>query len=137
MTRPELIKQLEGHLEDAMIDAFEYSIKDAIEFEEDIQVSDYLLEFVDAVNENMWATLDNMCTYTSKCIEYVEIIGAYDVFDVSEVSGERFENWQQVAFENMNWLYREVVCEHIYDECEEWLKERIQKEQSDLLYDSL
>ena len=128
MTLNELKEELTKDLENAMIDAFEYSLKDEIEFDEDVEIKNHLFDFVDAVNENMWATLDNMCTYTNRCIEYVKIIGAYDVFDVSEISGERFENWHQVAFENLNWLYREVICEHIYDDCEAWLENRIKQE---------
>ena len=47
--------------------------------------------------------------YTHKAKEISKTINLYDAFDTSDITGERFADWSQVAFENLYALiYNEI-----------------------------
>ena len=52
------------------------------------------------VNDQIWETIDSSedVIYTYQAQKVSEEIGIYGAFDVWELTGERFENWNQVAF---------------------------------------
>ena len=66
---------------------------------------------LEVVDEEIYQTIYSMqeVIYTYKAKEISEIIGLYDAFDESDFSGERFENWSQVAFAN---IYQ-LICDEM------------------------
>ena len=70
--------------------------------------TDSILEVVD---EEIYQTIYSMqeVIYTYKAKEISDIIGIYDAFDESDFSGERFEDWSQVAFAN---IYQ-LICDEL------------------------
>ena len=47
--------------------------------------------------------------YTHKAKEISKTINLYDAFDKSDITGERFADWSQVAFENLySLIYNEI-----------------------------
>ena len=68
--------------------------------------SDFTKNFEDvseSVNNEIFQMIDNSeyVIYTNKAKEISKTIDLYDAFDTSDISGERFEDWSQVAFENL------------------------------------
>ena len=97
-TQTEIIETLESSIIEI--------VKESIE---NVTMSDYGTvwetpeEIEETVNDLIFQMIDGMqeVIYTYKAKEISEIIGIYDAFDTSDMTGERFENWSQVAFENI------------------------------------
>ena len=86
-----------------MIETLENNIIEMVRYEINQNNLDTVEDIEDAVNDEIFQMIDGMqeVIYTYKAKEISEIIGLYDAFDTSENTGERFENWSQVAFENI------------------------------------
>tara|TARA_R110002073_G_scaffold291826_1_gene457003 strand:+ start:256 stop:591 length:336 start_codon:yes stop_codon:yes gene_type:complete len=96
-TKNELIEQMSEQITDI--------IKEASEYTNDIN------EVQDTVNDEIFNMINHseFVIYTNKAKEISKTINLYDVFDTSDISGERFDNWSQVAFENLYALiYNEI-----------------------------
>ena len=84
------------------------------------QIKDLILENeikdVDTLNDLIWEMIDGdeNVIYTYKAKQISETIGQYDAFDTSYITGERFDNWSQLAFENIyHLIYNEIDTEYI------------------------
>ncbi len=84
------------------------------------QIKDLILDneikHIEQLNELIFEMVDNdeNVIYTHKAKQISETIGRYDAFDTSEETGERFDNWSQVAFENIYYLiYEEIDLESL------------------------
>jgi len=88
-TQNELIEQMSEQITDI--------IKEASEFTTDFD------EVEETTNERIWEMIDNsqFIIYTHQAKEISKTINLYDAFDTSDITGERFDNWSQVAFENL------------------------------------
>ena len=96
-TKNELIDQMSEQITDI--------IKEASEFTKDFD------EVEETVNERIWEMIDGsqFVIYTHQAKEISKTINLYDAFDTSDITGERFDNWSQVAFENLYALiYNEI-----------------------------
>jgi len=96
-TKSELIEQMSEQITDI--------IKEASEFTNDIN------EVQDTTNELIWDMINNsqFVIYTHKAKEISKTINLYDAFDTSDITGERFADWSQVAFENLYaFIYNEI-----------------------------
>ncbi len=86
------------------------------------QIKDLILENeikdIDKLNDLIYEmiNMDENVIYTYKAKEISELIGGYDAFDTSDITGERFENWHQVAFENIyHLIYNDIDIESLLD----------------------
>ena len=107
-TRTELIDNYKNLIKDMMSERMRFNedLKDKEYFEEIIQ--DDIFEMIDSLQEVIY-------TYEAK--EVSKIIRYYDAFDTSDMTGERFDNWSQVAFENIYQLiYENINIEELYNE---------------------
>ena len=96
-TKNELIEQMSEQITDI--------INEASEFTNDFD------EVEETVNELMHQMIDNsqFVIYTHKAKEISRTINLYDAFDTSDITGERFSDWSQVAFENLySLIYNEI-----------------------------
>ena len=96
-TKNELIEQMSEQITDI--------INEASEFTNDIN------EVQDTTNEMIWDMINDsqFVIYTHKAKEISKTINLYDAFDVSDITGERFSDWSQVAFENLySFIYNEI-----------------------------
>ena len=69
-------------------------------------------DFRQHLDDLIWQTIDGCqdVIYTYKAEQISQIIGTYSAFDTWDtVTGEKFENWSQVAFAN---IY-DLIQEHI------------------------
>jgi hypothetical protein len=88
------------------------------EYSEQIKelILDNEINDIDTLNDLIFQMIDSdeNVIYTHKAKQISEIIGQYDAFDTSDISGERFENWSQVAFENIyHLIYNEIDLESL------------------------
>tara|TARA_B100000767_G_scaffold247871_1_gene248357 strand:+ start:613 stop:966 length:354 start_codon:yes stop_codon:yes gene_type:complete len=75
-------------------------------------------ELKELLDERIFELLNNCqdVIYTNNAKEISKIIGTYDAFDTSDISGERFEDWSQVAFENLyDLIHGQIELEQICD----------------------
>ncbi len=82
-------------------------------------ILDNEIKDVDTLNDLIWEMIDSdeNVVYTYKAKEISETIGQYDAFDRSEITGERFENWSQLAFENIyHLIYENIDIESLLSE---------------------
>ena len=96
-TKNELIQQMSEQITDI--------INEASEFTNDFD------DVQETVNDRIWEMIDGSeyVIYTHKAKEISKAINLYDAFDTSDITGERFANWSQVAFENLYALiYNEI-----------------------------
>ena len=96
-TKNELIEQMSEQITDI--------INEASEFTNDIN------EVQDTTNDRIWEMINDsqFVIYTHKAKEISKTINLYDAFDISDITGERFADWPQVAFENLYALiYNEI-----------------------------
>ena len=84
------------------------------------QIKDLILENeindIDTLNDLIWEMIDGdeNVIITHKAKQISVFIGRYDAFDTSDISGERFENWSHVAFENIyHLIYNEIDIESL------------------------
>ena len=79
------------------------------------QIKDLILDNeikdIDTLNDQILQMIDGdeNVIYTYKAKEISEYIGQYDAFYTSDITGERFDNWSQVAFENIYYLIYENI----------------------------
>jgi len=68
-------------------------------------------EFKELLDQQIWETIDGCedVIYTYQAKEISKIIGKYDAFDEWLLTGERFDNWSQVAFANIYDLISEEI----------------------------
>ena len=79
-------------------------------------IADNEIEDIDTLNELIFEMIDNdeNVIYIHKAKLISDTIGKYDAFDTSDISGERFEYWSQVAFENIyHLIYNEIDIESL------------------------
>ena len=96
-TKNELIEQMSEQITDI--------INEASEFTNDIN------EVQDTTSDRIWEMINDseFIIYTHKSKEISYIINLYDAFDISDITGERFSDWSQVAFENLySFIYNEI-----------------------------
>ena len=88
-TKNELIEQMSEQITDI--------IKEASEFTNDFD------DVQETVNDEIFQMINDseFVIYTHKAKEISKTINLYDAFDTSDITGERFANWSQVAFENL------------------------------------
>ena len=96
-TKNELIEQMSEQITDIINEASEFT-NDFDEVEE--TVNDEIFQMI---NDSQFVI------YTHKAKEISKTINLYDAFDTSDITGERFSDWSQVAFENLYALiYNEI-----------------------------
>ena len=96
-TENELIEQMSEQITDI--------IKEASEFTKDFD------EVEETVNDEIFQMINDsqFVIYTHQAKEISKTINLYDAFDTSDMTGERFDNWSQVAFENLySLIYNEI-----------------------------
>ena len=88
-TKNELIEQMSEQITDI--------ISEASEFTNDFD------DVQETVNDEIFQMINDseFVIYTHKAKEISKTINLYDAFDTSDITGERFANWSQVAFENL------------------------------------
>ena len=96
-TKNELIEQMSEQITDIINEGSEFT-NDFDEVEE--TVNDEIFQMI---NDSQFVI------YTHKAKEISKTINLYDAFDTSDITGERFSDWSQVAFENLYALiYNEI-----------------------------
>ena len=96
-TKNELIEQMSEQITDI--------IKEASEFTKDFD------EVEETVNDEIFQMINDsqFVIYTHQAKEISKTINLYDAFDTSDITGERFADWSQVAFENLySLIYNEI-----------------------------
>ena len=94
-----------------IIEELESSIIEMIFYEINQNNLNSVKDIEDSLTDSIFEMIDSMqeVIYTYKAKEISKIIGLYDAFDTSDLTGERFDNWSQVAFENLySFIYNEV-----------------------------
>lgn len=66
-------------------------------------------EFLDLVNDRLHQDFDSAVIYTQTAKDIVQCIGLADIFETSEMSGERFESWEHCAYENLYLFVNENI----------------------------
>ena len=96
-TKNELIEQMSEQITDI--------IKEASEFTKDFD------EVEETVNDEIFQMINDsqFVIYTHQAKEISKTINLYDAFDTSYITGERFDNWSQVAFENIYALINDNI----------------------------
>ena len=86
-----------------IIETLENNIIEMVRYEINQNNLDTVEDIEDSVNDEIFQMIEGMqeVIYTYKAKEISEVIGLYDAFDVSEMTGERFDSWSHVAFENI------------------------------------
>lgn len=113
-TRNDIKLEWEICLFDTMKEVKEYDFKNESEIDLD--------DFKELVNERMWETIDGDedVIYTNRAKEVSNIIDIYGAFNEWNLTGERFNNWSQVAFANIyDLVYNEIDLD---EACERFLK---------------
>ena len=96
-TKTELIEQMSEQITGIINEASEFT-NDFDEVEE--TVNDEIFQMI---NDSQFVI------YTHKAKEISKTINLYDAFDTSDITGERFADWSQVAFENLySLIYNEI-----------------------------
>ena len=84
-------------------------IKDIINLE--LKFTKNIEEIEEIVNNEIIQMIENSeyVIYTNQAKKISETIGLYDVFEISNITGERFRSWSEVAFENLySFIYNEI-----------------------------
>lgn len=79
-------------------------------------IADNEIEDIDTLNDLIWEMIDNdeNVIYYHKAREISRIIGDFTPFDTSILTGERFENESQMAFENIyHLIYNKIDIENL------------------------
>ena len=96
-TKNELIEQMSEQITDIINEASEFT-NDFDDIEE--TVNDEIFQMI---NDSQFVM------YTHQAKEISKTINLYDAFDTSDITGERFADWSQVAFENLySLIYNEI-----------------------------
>ena len=96
-TKNELIEQMSEQITDI--------INEASEFTNDFD------DVQETVNDEIFQMINDsqFVIYTHQAKEISKTINLYDAFDTSDITGERFADWSQVAFENLySLIYNEI-----------------------------
>ena len=103
-TKNELIQEMN----EVIIDI----INEASEFTKDFE------QVSETVNDEIFNMINDseFVIYTNKAKTISDTINLYGAFDTSDTSGERFEDWSQVAFENLYALiYNEINVDELIE----------------------
>lgn len=120
----EIIKDWEETIKDSINALLEYDFRTSTDeritlddYQNDICLKDDLYDSIqDMLHEIIDGCEDVIYTYNAKKIS--DIIGKYDAFDTWEVTGERFNNWMQVAYANIyDLIQEEIDIEELIIEC--------------------
>ncbi len=88
-----------------LIEEYTSTIKDII-IENDIKSDD--METLDMLmHEQLSGDRNVIITYKAK--QLVDVIGHYDAFDTNVMTGERFDSWSDLAYENLMVLVRDEI----------------------------
>ena len=96
-TKNELIQEMTEQIKDI--------INEASEFTSDFD------DVEETVNDEIFQMINDseFIIYTHKAKEISKTINLYDAFDTSDITGERFADWSQVAFENLYSLIHDNI----------------------------
>ena len=111
MTRTELIKGYEENIKEIIFDTLKYNHNN--------DFSTIFEDVYDTLNDEIFQMINELreVIYTYQAKEVSKVVGMYDAFDTSDITGERFDNWSQVAFENIYQLiYENIDLESLYYE---------------------
>ena len=88
---------IKNELIEQMSEQITHIINEASEFTNDFD------DVQETVNDEIFQMINDseFVIYTHKAKEISKTINLYDAFDTSDITGERFANWSQVAFENL------------------------------------
>ena len=88
-----------------LIEEYTSTIKDII-IENKIKSDD--METLDMLmHEQLSGDINVIITYKAKLL--VDVIGHYDAFDTSEMTGERFDSWSDLAYHNLMVLVQDEI----------------------------
>ena len=122
MTRHAIIQDWKETIYDLIQEVHTYDFNDLTLDDVEHSSND---DFRDRLDELIWQTIDGCqdVIYTYKAEEISNIIGTYSAFDTWDtVTGEKFENWSQVAFANIYDLIQdnididELILEYFQEE---------------------
>tara|TARA_R100001015_G_C4621420_1_gene178604 strand:+ start:683 stop:1096 length:414 start_codon:yes stop_codon:yes gene_type:complete len=120
----EIIKDWEETIKDSINALLEYDFRTSTgdrisldDYENDICLKDDLNDSIqDMLHEIIDGCEDVIYTHNAKKIS--DIIGKYDAFGTWDVTGERFNNWMQVAYANIyDLIQEEIDIEKLIVEC--------------------
>ena len=122
MTRHAIIQDWKDTIYDLIQEVHTYDYNDLTLEDVEFSSND---DFKDRLNELIWQTIDSCqdVIYTYKAEQISNIINTYSAFDTwDSVTGEKFENWFQVAFANIYDLIQdnididELILEYFQEE---------------------
>jgi len=105
-TKNELINQMSEQITDIIKEQIEY-----VTLSDWGTVYETAEEIEESVNDEIWQMINDsqFVIYTHQAKEISKTINLYDAFDTSDLTGERFSDWSQVAFENLYaFIYNEI-----------------------------
>ena len=111
MTKTELLKEYKENIKEIIFDTLKYNHNN--------DLSTTFEDIEDDLNDEIFQMINDLreVIYTYQAKEVSKVIGMYDAFDTSDLTGERFDNWGQVAFENIYQLiYENIDLESLYYE---------------------
>lgn len=110
MTRHAIIEDWKQTINDLIQELHTYNFTDLKL--DDLNYSFNLDDFRAELEDQIWQSIDGCqdVIYTYKAEEISNIIGTYSAFDTwDNVTGEKFDNWSQVAFANIYDLIQENI----------------------------
>lgn len=110
MTRHAIIEDWKQTINDLIQELHTYNFTDLKL--DDLNYSFNLDDFRAELDDQIWQSIDGCqdVIYTYKAEEISNIIGTYSAFDTwDNVTGEKFDNWSQVAFANIYDLIQENI----------------------------
>ena len=116
MTKYDIIEDWKDTIINIIDDVIEYDFN-KMSTTDLILNKDYIAE---KVQEQLWETIDGCedVIYYHKAEKISNIIGLYNAFDTSDMSGEKFNNWCECAYENIYTLiYNEIDINDLILDC--------------------
>ena len=107
MTKYDIIKDWKDTIINIIDDVIEYDFNK-------MSTTDLILnkdDIAEKVEEQLWQTIDGCedVIYYYKAEKISNVIGLYNAFDTSDMTGQQFNNWCECAFENIYTLiYNEI-----------------------------
>ena len=105
-TENELLQQMSEQITDIIKEQIEY-----VTLSDWGTVYETAEEIEESVNDEIFQMINDSeyVIYTHNAEEISKTISLYDAFGTSDITGERFDNWSQVAFENLYaFIYNEI-----------------------------
>ena len=92
-----------------LIEQMTEQIKDIINLE--LKFTKNIEEIEEIVNDEIFQMINNSeyVIYTDQAKKISETIDLYDVFEISDITGERFRSWSEVAFENLYYFIHKEI----------------------------